>query len=213
VTDAGRGQRYTIHVHSNLWYELREPAPEPDRPLVEDLTTAHGRPMFGDYDRGYLRAVRAAGPDATEPWRTTVCPECGEDLPADPAVAVPDGLVLTRDGETAHVMMHGGVVLGCEGFWIVSPAAIGIPLGQWEDWRNDAGAYGFNDPAAGDREAVDPEFEDPGYPGDGYAERLGRRLRQVLAELAEHTGQPAAAALVGALDPAARDALREALRA
>jgi hypothetical protein len=103
-------------------------------PLTEDLTTGSGSPMFTDETRAYLRAARLASPAQFAPWRTEACPECG-DRPAG------GGLVLTLEGSHAHVLMRGSVVLGCEGYQVISPAALGLPAGQWEDWRltHDAG--------------------------------------------------------------------------
>ena len=95
---------------------------------VEDLTTTRGQPMFDEATRDYLRRVRQADPAVIAPYRTGTCPECEEP-------AAGEGLVLCGDGEFAHVVLDGAVVLGCEGFWIVNPAVLGMDPGSWEDWR------------------------------------------------------------------------------
>jgi hypothetical protein len=106
-------------------------------PALEDLTTTSGHPMFGAETREYLRRVRLADPATLAPWRGGTCPECGEE-PAG------EGFVRAPGGE-AHVILHGSVVLGCEGYWLVSPAAVGLPEGGWTDWRAD-----LPEPAPGD---------------------------------------------------------------
>jgi hypothetical protein len=95
---------------------------------VADLTTTDGHPMFDEQTRDYLRRAGEASLEATGPWRTGTCPECGT-APAG------EGLIPDDDGSTAHVVIGGAVVLGCEGYWVISPAALGMPLGAWDDWR------------------------------------------------------------------------------
>lgn len=96
---------------------------------VEDLKTTSGRPMFDERTRAYLRAVRLADPAVLAPQSTVTCPECEEAVTGD-------GLVITSDGMAAHVVLHGSVVLGCEGYCVNSPAALGLDPGQWQDWRD-----------------------------------------------------------------------------
>jgi hypothetical protein len=96
---------------------------------AEDLTTTADRPVFDERTREYLRRVRAAGLATLTPWRTRRCPECGD-------LVTGDGLVTGgAEGEFAHVVIGGAVVLGCEGFFVVDPAALGMDPGQWQDWR------------------------------------------------------------------------------
>ena len=99
---------------------------------VADLTTPDGGPMFDTATRNYLRALVTTAPSAAEPWRTGTCPECGEQ-------PVGDGLVVDNDGVCAHVVLGGAVVLGCHGYWVVNPAALGMIdlVPRWSDWRLD----------------------------------------------------------------------------
>jgi hypothetical protein len=56
-----------------------------------------------------------------EPYLTSVCTECDTHVaPSDP------------DG---HVMVGSSVVVGCEGYWLVDPNAVGISMPHWDDWR------------------------------------------------------------------------------
>jgi hypothetical protein len=103
------------------------------RKSIEDLATASGRPMFGTDTREYLRRVRYADPATLAPWRTRVCPECEGVITGDGFV--PDE---ATGGEFAHVVVDGSVVLGCEGYFVVSPAVLGLDPGQWEDWQSPA---------------------------------------------------------------------------
>lgn len=91
---------------------------------IEDLTTEHGQPMFDEQTRDYLRRVRQADPATLAQYRTETCPECGDPVEGD-------GLVLCDDGEFAHVVLGGSVVLGCEGYWVVNPAVLGMDAGSW----------------------------------------------------------------------------------
>lgn len=104
----------------------------PPLPPVEDTTGEGGVPMFDEATRAYLRAVRHAPSWVTAPWRTSDCPQCGH-------VVHGGGLVTYSDGEIqrAHVVIRGSVVLGCDGGWIIDPAALGMARGQWVDWRGE----------------------------------------------------------------------------
>lgn len=121
----------------------------PFPPPLELLRTTQGTPMFGPEVRAYLRALRYARPETWAAWRTATCPECGSDPQGDGLVPVDD---------TCHVLLGGAVVLGCEGYRVVSPAALGQDAPDWEDWRgwNEGAAYINLEPAA------------PGEPGDFY---------------------------------------------
>jgi hypothetical protein len=98
----------------------------------EDATGEDGEPLFDEATRVYLRAVRLTPQIYTEPWRTSECPQCGEPVRGG-------GVIRYGDGEISrvHVVIRGSVVLGCEGGWIVSPAAVGISRPQWVDWRGE----------------------------------------------------------------------------
>lgn len=68
----------------------------------------------------YVAAVRAAlgnDPQMIIPWLTSVCPECGQSEPQD----------------DDHVLLSM-VVVGCEGFQVVDPNAVGMDAPDWEDW-------------------------------------------------------------------------------
>jgi len=105
---------------------------------VENWTAGDRRPMFGRADRVYLRAVRIAGPESIAPWRTGVCPKCGQAPPGADAIGAGGQVVATGDGQ-AHVVIGGAVVLGCEGFRVVDPAAVGLDRNMWADWRKVIG--------------------------------------------------------------------------
>ena len=96
-------------------------------PLVEDITVSNGKPMFDQGTRDYLRAVRLAPPSAVQPWVTGTCPECDTEITSS-------GLVITKYGTAAHVVIRGSVVLGCGGYFVIDPAAVGITM-DWNDWR------------------------------------------------------------------------------
>jgi hypothetical protein len=100
--------------------------------IAADLTDAGG-PMFDPATADYLRrcgrlldgdAITAAGP-----WLTSTCPECAEPVEGD-------GLVIAPEGTHAHVVIAGYVLLGCEGYFVISPAVLGIDR-AWSDWTQD----------------------------------------------------------------------------
>lgn len=105
------------------------PPPPGTRP-PEGTLTLGGAPLFGVDAREYLRLARLAPPDTIAPWRTATCPECGDSIQGN-------GVVVTPDGAAAHVMAGGAVILGCEGYFVISPAAVGLEPGLWHDWRDD----------------------------------------------------------------------------
>lgn len=80
---------------------------------------------FYDRQTDYLAAARieiVEGPDNVRPWLTLRCTECGH---------IPDA------GDTVHTLSDDGYVLiGCEGYWLINPARLGLDAGQWQDWRN-----------------------------------------------------------------------------
>jgi hypothetical protein len=77
----------------------------------------------------YLDTVRAADTTAIARWRTRTCPECQDILTADGQY--PDG----------HVVVNGAVVIGCEGYYVIDPAALGQPDPHWADWTADYDDY------------------------------------------------------------------------
>ena len=117
----------------------------PPLPPVENTTGEGGVPMFDAATRAYLRAVRLTPGWVTAPWHTSDCPQCGHAVHGG-------GLVTCSDGEISqgHVVVRGSVVLGCEGGWIISPAAVGISRPQWIDWRGELECAWINHDAGGD---------------------------------------------------------------
>jgi hypothetical protein len=75
----------------------------------------------------YVDAVKNAMLGVVLPWLTTVCPECGLDL-----------LEYGEEAQGDHVMLGQFVIVGCEGYLIVNPNAVGIFRMNWHDWRGDA---------------------------------------------------------------------------
>lgn len=153
-------------------------------PLVEDLTyDADGlaRAMFDERTRAYLRAVRLAGPATIAPWRTNHCPECGNEVSGG-------GLILAgAEAGSPHVLIRGSVVLGCEGYPIISPAALGLDHGPWDDWRGsrDAACINDNGPGLGYQVTLFGEYAGP--VAAAYAGALAQ-LRAALAGLPQVAG-------------------------
>lgn len=62
---------------------------------------------------------------------TVVCPECNEVLETRFA----DGSHIVMD--TPHIMDEDAgyesfaLVVGCEGYWLIDPAKVGLPRGNW----------------------------------------------------------------------------------
>lgn len=104
--------------------------------------------MYDERDEIYRRVGRQSGTDAyvaavvakldtdTLPWsalRTNTCTECDTELRAD-GVDYADHVVW-RD-ETGDPV----VIVGCEGYWLIDPALVGIvsehwtPAMPWIDW-------------------------------------------------------------------------------
>jgi hypothetical protein len=78
---------------------------------------------------GYLFAVAEAVQQgrANELGRlTSTCPECG----SRPTVAEPDGHILV-----ALEVDRVAVVVGCEGYWVINPAKVGVPAPNWQPWE------------------------------------------------------------------------------
>lgn len=152
---------------------------------VENWTAGDHRPMFVRADRGYLRAVRTAGPGSIAPWRTGVCPRCGQ-APAGADAIGAGGQVVTADDGKVHVVIGGAVVLGCESFRVVDPAAVGLGRGRWEDWRSSLACHGAGMLAAlaGQHRvmAVDGPAADLGEGAwSFFADFKGTRLQVVVA--------------------------------
>jgi hypothetical protein len=50
-------------------------------------------------------------------YLSPTCPECGHSAPPD-------------DG--AHVVLGNAVVIGCEGYCVIDPNAVGVPRLNWQ---------------------------------------------------------------------------------
>lgn len=72
------------------------------------------------YVKAALHAL-AAGDPTIAPWLTDRCPECG-DRPADPA---------------HHVLYQSLVLVGCEGYHVINPNALGLDAPNWCDWTEE----------------------------------------------------------------------------
>jgi hypothetical protein len=73
----------------------------------------------------YIDAVHRAIRGSTTGIRkylTATCTECG----ARPSAH-----------DDAHVVIDGFVVIGCEGYWLVDPNALGIARPNWTDARGE----------------------------------------------------------------------------
>jgi hypothetical protein len=137
--------------------------------------------MFDERTRRYLRAVRLAAPATIAPWRTNYCPECGDEVAGG-------GLILSgAEDERPHVLIRGIVVLGCEGYPIISPAALGLDPGQWEDWRGSRDAAYINDNGPGHGYQVTLSGEYVGAVAATYPQAL-TQLRTAFADLPRVAG-------------------------
>lgn len=54
------------------------------------------------------------------------CPECEETVPES-----------DNDQEWPHRYANGILVVGCEGYFVVSPSIVGIDCPNWLDWTQD----------------------------------------------------------------------------
>ncbi|MBO2461631.1 hypothetical protein [Actinomadura violacea] len=85
----------------------------------------------------YASAVRrtlSQDPDSIARWLTPVCPECEEKpVTAGPGITTADGKI--EYDRWGHLVVDGNVVVGCEAFWVVSPAVVGVAdSAGWCDW-------------------------------------------------------------------------------
>lgn len=98
------------------------------------------------------------------------------------------GLILSgAEGERPHLLIRGFVVLGCEGYQIISPAALVLDPGQWEDWRGSRDAAYINDNSPGLGYPVTLFGECVGDVDATYPEALAR-LRAAFAGLPPTVG-------------------------
>ena len=137
-------------------------------------------PTRDERTRDYLRRTRQADPSVLAPWRTPSCPECG-------GTPGPDGLAAADGGDHTHVMLRGAVILGCEGYFVVDPAAVGLDRGQWKDWRGAVDAAYIN---------LDPDGTyQPTLLGECVGERIGT-YPEALAALRAAVAEPHVAAAI-----------------
>lgn len=78
----------------------------------------------------YAIAVANAPTSDISKWQTTRCPECE--------------LAIREMGveKEQHLTLFGNILVCCEWYWVVSPAAVGMPAGQWDDWTQYHGPEG-----------------------------------------------------------------------
>lgn len=96
------------------------------------------------------RATRAINEGKIEIPLTNRCPECEKMFAAYLEAADADGhLIMQTTADTYAVLV------GCEGYWTVNPALLGMPGNNWMDWRESEPVCVLNAP---------PETNDKGYP-------------------------------------------------
>lgn len=65
---------------------------------------------------------------------TNHCPECDEDLTWLDASGDEHVAVTIPGTEDANGVRDVAVVIACEGYWVIDPAAVGLDRGQWQSW-------------------------------------------------------------------------------
>lgn len=80
----------------------------------------------------YLNAVRDADLTVIARWRTSTCPEC-EELVRGDGTDTGEYLIVRSEGRR-HVLVNSAVAVGCQGYQVISPAALGLDPGDWDDW-------------------------------------------------------------------------------
>lgn len=81
----------------------------------------------------YLLAVATAiEAGRTDLILTDICPECNEKIDLFDT----DHLVMERhpDVFAGPNTTAAWVIVGCEGYWVVNPATVGLPIDMWQDW-------------------------------------------------------------------------------
>ena len=63
------------------------------------------------------------------PYLTSTCCECDEEI-----IAGESTVVITADGQFAHLVIEGYVIIGCEGYWLIDPNLLGLDDPNWDDW-------------------------------------------------------------------------------
>jgi hypothetical protein len=72
----------------------------------------------GEYIKRMIEAIEAG-----QVMAPTVCPECEHVMNLDTEC----GHVVYRLPDTAMVC-----IIGCEGYWCINPASVGLPIGNWQ---------------------------------------------------------------------------------
>lgn len=76
------------------------------------------------------KAVRAIDLGKTPIPLTDRCPECEEKITTWAEATANDGHVVYQTTSDTYA-----VLIGCEGYWVVNPALIGLPSNGWMDWQ------------------------------------------------------------------------------
>jgi hypothetical protein len=107
-----------VRAIAQAWYRrvTANPSYAPNTTLEETLR----------YALAVDNAIDTAKPShaVVRPWLTDRCPECG--------VRVSDMRPHEKD---EHLIVSGYVVIACEWYWVVNPAAVGVACDPWCDWQ------------------------------------------------------------------------------
>lgn len=92
----------------------------------------------------YVRAVRqvlAADRPSLSRWLTDVCPDCDRRVRADnpnPPDHIVDHIIdVVWAGPAGYEMPVVSVIVGCDGYHVINPAAVGVDAPGWHDWTGD----------------------------------------------------------------------------
>lgn len=79
-----------------------------------------------------LAVVTTIETDRTDLILTDTCPECNETV----NIFDTNHLVVEQhpDVFTGPTHLDAWVIVGCEGYWVVNPATVGLPIEMWQDW-------------------------------------------------------------------------------
>jgi len=92
--------------------------------------------MLMDYRTAtYLMYVEGALEEERVPaqYLTDTCPECGEAV-TEYLDAMEGPHVVTRVSNDPEGPKGYYVIIACEGFWVINPESVGLPLDNWQDW-------------------------------------------------------------------------------
>jgi hypothetical protein len=68
------------------------------------------------YLAAVIRALMRREP-TLESYLSPICPECGQ---------------IPEQGDGDHVVLGAALVIGCEGYWLINPNAVGIHRSNWQ---------------------------------------------------------------------------------